>query len=153
MRQRAALLILFFFASASLFACATTKQEGAPAAPQVKSRASYYDFEDVIIPSEMKLDSKNSFIYSTSHFKAGVLTFTGGVEPESLATFFQNNMVKDGWRALSVMKFRGTMLVFQKEDRASVITITEGVFSTQLEVRVGPIEAGGGVPAKGGPSR
>ena len=148
MRKRAALFFLLLFASASLFACATTKQEGAPAAPQVKSRASYYDFEDVIIPSEMKLDSKNSFIYSTPRFKAGVLTFTGGVEPESLVEFFQNNMAKDGWRQLSVMKFRGTMLVFQKEDRASVITINEGVFSTQLEVRVGPIEQGGAAPAK-----
>ncbi len=148
MRKRAALFVLLFFASASLFACATTKQEGAPAPASVKQRASYYDFEDVIIPSEMKLDSKNSFVYSTPRFKAGVLTFTGSVEPESLATFFQNNMVKDGWRLLSVMKFRGTMLVFLKDDRASVITIKEGMFSTQLEVRVGPIEQGGAAPAK-----
>jgi hypothetical protein len=152
MRKRASLIVLLFFASAALFACATTKKEGAPSSPEMKSRASYYDFEDVIIPAEMKLDSKNSFIYSTTRYKAGVLTFNGRVEAESLALFFQNNMPKDGWRPISVMKFRGTMLVFLKEDRACVISIREGTFSTALEVRVGPIEPGA-TPARGSSPR
>jgi hypothetical protein len=152
MRKRATLFVFLFFASVVLFACATVKKEGAPSSPELKSRASYYDFEDVIIPAEMKLDSKNSFVYSTSRFKAGVLTFNGGVEPESLAAFFQNNMPKDGWRPISSLKFRGTMLVFFKEDRACVITLKETMFSTTLEVRVGPIEQGA-TPAKGSPSR
>ncbi len=152
MRKKTSLIILLLFASAALFACATTKKEGAPSSPEMKSRASYYDFEDVIIPAEMKLDSKNSFIYSATRYKAGVLTFNGRVEPESLALFFENNMPKDGWRPISVMKFRGTMLVFLKEDRACVITIREGTFSTDLEVRVGPIEPGA-TPARGSSPR
>ena len=66
MRKRASLIVLLFFASAALFACATTKKEGAPSSPEMKSRASYYDFEDVIIPAEMKLDSKE-FLHLQHH--------------------------------------------------------------------------------------
>ncbi len=150
-RRLTAVFFLFFLVSI-LSACATTKKEGAPSSTEQPSRPSYYDFEDVLIPSEMKLEKKESFIYTTSRFKAGVLTFSGRVEPDSLASFFQNNMTKDGWRPISTLKFHGAMLVFLKDERACVITIKESLFSTTLDVRVGPIDQ----PAsqvKGSPSR
>jgi hypothetical protein len=103
-------------------------------------RASYYDFDDIRIPSEMKINKKDSFVYTSARLKVGVLTFSGRVDPDSLAEFFQNIMPQDKWQPLSTLKYRGTMLVFLKGDRACVITIREGFFSTDLEVRVGPVE-------------
>ena len=137
-RFTAVFLLLFLFSIFS--ACATTKKEGAPPSPEEKPRASYYDFGDILIPSEMKLDKKDSFVYATANFKAGILSLTGNVEPDSLATFFQNNMPKDGWRQISTIKYRDAMLVFLKDERACVITIKEKLFSTSLKVRVGPID-------------
>jgi hypothetical protein len=152
MPRRLTVVFLLFFLFSVLSACATTKREGAPSSTGQTSRASYYDFEDVMIPSDLKLNKKDSFVYTTSRFKAGVLTFSGRVESDSLASFFQNNMTKDGWRPISTLKFHGTMLVYLKDERACVITIKENIFSTTLEVRVGPIDQ----PAsqvKGIPSR
>jgi hypothetical protein len=152
MPRRLTVVFLLFFLFSVLSACATTKKEGAPPVVEEKPRASSYEFNDILIPSEMKLNQKDSFVYTTSRFKAGVLTFSGRVESDSLASFFQNNMTKDGWRTISTLKFHGTMVVFLKDDRACVITIKEKFFSTTLEVRVGPIDQ----PAsqvKGSPSR
>ena len=135
-------LLLFLFSIFS--ACATTKKEGAPSPPEEKPRASTYDFNDILIPSEMKLDKKDSFVYAAGNFKVGILSFNGNVERDSLAAFFQNNMPKDGWRQISTLKYRDTMLVFLKDERACVVTIKEKLFSTSLKVRVGPIEQAAG---------
>ncbi len=149
MRRRLVLAVLALFLVSNLFACTMfTKKEGASSAAKT-SRASYYEFEDVLVPSEMKLDKKDSFIYTTSRFKAGVLTFTGRVEPDSLTAFFQNNMTKDGWRLISTFKFRETTLVFLKDERAAVVTIQEGLYNSKLQVRVGPTAEASGAPAKG----
>jgi hypothetical protein len=93
-----------------------------------------------LIPSDLSLDKKKSFVYSTSRSKVGILILEGRVEPSSLAGFFQSNMQKDGWRLLSSFKYREYLLNFVKEDRACVIIIEEKTFVTVVSIRVGPIE-------------
>jgi len=143
-----ALFVLSLMLPASLMA----QKEETPAPVEKKARAIYYDFEDILIPSELSLDKKNSFVYGTDRSKVGLLILEGRVEPSSLASFFQSNMQKDGWRLLSSFKYREYLLNFLKEDRACVITITEKAFTTIIEIRVGPIEQGS-LPIKGIPSR
>ena len=152
MIRRLTVVFLSFFLLAICSACATTKKESASSPPEERPRASSYDFSDILIPSEMKLDQKDSFIYSTTQFKVGILSFSGNVEPDSLASFFQNNMPKDGWRQISTLKYKETMLLFLKDERACVITIKEKTFSTTLKVRVGPIDQAAS-QVKGTPSR
>jgi len=144
--------IILFLVTLMLPGGLMAQKEETSSAPDKKARASYYDFEDILIPSELSLDKKNSFVYATSRSKVGILVFEGRVEPSSLATFFQNNMQKDGWSLLSSFKYRQYLLTFLKEDRACVITINEKSFTTTAEVRVGPIEPGS-VAIKGTQSR
>jgi hypothetical protein len=140
MTRRLTVVFLLLFLFSIFSACATTKKEGASSPPEEKPRASSYDFNDILVPSEMKLNQKDSFVYTSAQFKVGILSFSGNVEPDSLTSFFQNNMPKDGWRQISTLKYRETMLVFLKDERACVITIKERFFSTSLKVRVGPID-------------
>ena len=116
------------------------------------ARASYYDFDDILIPSELSLDKKNSLLFTAGRSKVGILLFSGRVEPSSLGAFFQSNMQKDGWSLLSSFKYRQHLLIFLKEERTCVITITEKTFSTTAEVRVGLTEQGSPV-IKGTQSR
>src|SRR4030042_5422633 len=115
---RLGIIFLLSLLSGILPACATIKKEGSTSASGQKSRASYYDFTDILIPSELTRDKENSFVYSTSRLKVGILTFKGRVEPDSLAVFFQNNMPRDGWRVISTLKYRETMIVFLNIDFA-----------------------------------
>ena len=97
----------------------------------------YYDFGDVLIPRELKVDRKSSFIYTTSGFSAGVLVLKGRVELGSLISFFEKNMAKDNWRLISSFKSSRTIMLFQKQTRWCVINITESM-STRTEIWVAP---------------
>ena len=44
----------------------------------------YYDFDDVLVPSELKIDRKASFVYATPNFASGVLVMDGYVDADSL---------------------------------------------------------------------
>ena len=98
----------------------------------------YYDFGDVLVPQELKVDRKSSFVFQTPGLAAGVLALKGRVEPDSLIGFFQNNMVKDNWRLVSSFKSMRTIMLFQKENRWCVINITEEEFNTYVEIWVAP---------------
>lgn len=152
MPRRFAVVFSLLFLASTLLACATTQKEGTSSPSELKPRAGYYDFEDILIPSELTLQKKDSFVYAASRMKVGLLSLKGRVEPDSLAAFFQNNMQKDGWRSISTIKFREIMLLFLKDERACVITIKEKIFTTYLEVWVGPIEQALS-PVKGTPPR
>jgi len=98
----------------------------------------YYDFGDVLVPSELNIIKKNSFVFQTPGLSAGVLSLKGRVESSSLIAFFENNMAKDAWKKVSSFKSPRTILMFQKENRWCVINITDGDFTTSVEIWVAP---------------
>ncbi len=98
----------------------------------------YYDFEDVLVPKDLKLDAKNSFVYQASGLAAGVLVFSSKVERNSLIQFFENNMAKDNWQAVSSFKSPRTLLLFEKDNRWCVINITDNNWDTLVEIWVAP---------------
>jgi len=115
-----------------------------------KTSAQYFDFGDVLIPAEMKRDNKNSFVYRTPGFAAGVLSLKGRVELNSLVSFFENNMSKDNWITVSSFKSPRTILLFQKENRFCVISIDEKEFSTRVEIWVAPTITGNTITTEEG---
>ena len=105
----------------------------------------YYDFVDVLIPAELSLVKKNSFVYSTPSFSAGVLVFEGYVDGESLVDFFTTNMAKDGWILKSSFRYRRVILSFEKEERSCLISVAEYPMKTRVEIWVAP-QVTGGIP-------
>jgi len=136
------LAVILCLVTLMLPGCLMARKGETPPASGKETRASYYDFDDILIPSELSLDKKNSLIFTGGRSKVGILFFSGRVDPSSLAAFFQDNMQKDGWSLLSSFKYRQYLLVFLKKERTCGITITEKIFSTTAEVRVGLIEQG-----------
>ena len=123
-----------------------TKKNNQATAPSAKSdsgmQARYYDFGDVLVPNELKVDKKSSFIYQTEGFSAGVLVLKGRIETSSLISFFENNMTKDNWHMISSFKSKRTMLLFQKAHRWCVMSITDESFNTYVEIWVAPTTQG-----------
>jgi hypothetical protein len=114
--------------------------EPAPArsGASAQSSGSYVEFEDVLIPRELDLDSKASFVFETPQFKTGILVYKGRVDYVSLANFFENNMIKDNWNMRSKIKYTRTIMVFEKPDRDCIINIVDETFNTIVEVMVAP---------------
>jgi uncharacterized protein YceK len=119
-----------------------SKKDNKATAPASKTSsavaAKYYDFGDVLVPKELKVDKKSSFIYQTSGFSAGVLVLKGRIESSSLISFFETNMAKDNWNIISSFKSERTMLLFQKTHRWCVMNITDEAFNTYVEIWVAP---------------
>lgn len=100
--------------------------------------SSYYDFKDILIPREMKLDSKASLLFETGKLKAGRICFKGWVDPVSLFNFFAIHMPQDRWALRSYFKYGVYLLVFEKPDRDCIISIHKGSLNTKLEIWVTP---------------
>ncbi|MDY6832846.1 MAG: hypothetical protein SWC96_13590 [Thermodesulfobacteriota bacterium] len=104
----------------------------------VKPTSIYHDFQDVLFPVELKLDRKRSAVYVTDGFKTGMLTLSGSVDARSTVTWFENNMVKDNWHLVGSLKAQRTLLLFAKQNRYCVISVTDGMMKTHVEVWVAP---------------
>ena len=139
-------MVIAILAAATLLlsGCAYFKrnQEGTEA-PQTVQKDSgpvplYYDFGDVLIPSELKIDKKTSFVFRTAAFSAGVISLKGRVDVASLINFFANNMQKDNWKEIASFKSPRSVVMYEKPNRYCVINITEKDFYTYVEIWVAP---------------
>ena len=122
-------------------ACSSTPKTTDGSETRVKDKKNsplYYDFEDVLIPPELKLNTESSFVYHSSGLTAGVLVFKSDVERNSLIHFFESNMTKDNWQYVSSFKSPRTLLLFKKENRWCVINITDNKWNTSVEIWVAP---------------
>ncbi|MCD4718359.1 MAG: hypothetical protein K8S13_00665 [Desulfobacula sp.] len=139
-------VLLAFFISGCFGDTFSKNPEGESSADQPKSRkttAVYYDFEDVLIPMELKIVKDRTVVILTPGFTSGILTLKGRVERRSLFNFFSNNMQKDNWNVISQIKSPGTtIMVFQKISRTAVITIRDEQLYTYVEIGVAPTVTG-----------
>lgn len=125
------------------------RDQGTAASSQPQAAAAvgtYQEFDDVLIPNDMELVDKNSFVFETPQFKTGILTYKGKVDAVSLANFFEKELIKDNWKLRSKMKYNRTIMVFEKPDRDCIINILDETFTTYLEVMVAPRQDTGTAP-------
>ena len=104
-----------------------------------KPTARYYDFEDVLIPLDLKIVEGKTVVISTPGYTSGILALKGRVERSSLVNFFINNMQKDNWGIVSQIKSpENSILIFDKASKCSVISIKSDQFYTHVEIGVAP---------------
>ncbi len=138
-------IALAFAVAAVLLMCAGCKTMDFNSGTSSSARAAspdpspvYYDFDDVLIPQELKMDKDSCFVYKASGIAAGVLVLSGRVEVNSLIAFFENNMIKDNWAMVSMVRSPRSLMLFRKENRTCVITVRTSPMNTQLEIWVAP---------------
>ena len=105
--------------------------ESGPAAPGTQAETYdnpnyYYLFDDILVPNGMEHTADEDFSFDTQLFKAGIQIFQGRVVYDDLVNFFQNNMVKDGWRKVSAVRSKKSILIFEKANKAAIIELTDG---------------------------
>lgn len=135
------LLVFFLFVLASCspkFMSGSGEETTDPSVTPSGPANYYHDFDDILVPRDMKLLPSSSFVVETPGVKAGMLVFRGRVDPVSLTTFFTNNMLKDGWRMSSTFRYQRIIMVFTKPDRDCIINIQDGRFFTRMEIWIAP---------------
>ncbi len=98
----------------------------------------YYDFDDIPIPREMKINPKDSILFESQNIRSGMLNFTGRVDSDSLFNYFQISMANEGWRLLNSIKYSTYMLAFDKPDRLCIIRIVPRQFTSELQIWISP---------------
>ena len=98
----------------------------------------YHDFDDILVPGELKLNRRISSVVQTETISAGVLSLAGKIETETLIQFFKNNMAKDNWRSVSGFKGNRSLLLFEKGNRWCVISMAGDGYGTQVDIWVAP---------------
>lgn len=103
-----------------------------------KRKTVYYDFGDILLPSELSVNDNESFVFTTKGSPVGVLSLRGRLTAKSLIRFFSNKMPVDGWQMLNKFAGQRNMMLFKKQTRYCTITIDEGQLSTVVELWVAP---------------
>jgi len=124
----------------------TSSSSGSDGAANTTSPTLYRDFDDILLPSEMKIDPKRTYIIEGSGLTTGILTIKGWVDRDSLITFFKSAMEREKWQEIASFKSpsadTSSILVFQKTNRTSVISIHEEMIYTYVEIAVAPSAKG-----------
>ncbi|MDP2647112.1 MAG: hypothetical protein Q8P24_19425 [Desulfobacterales bacterium] len=145
-RHRAIGVLVFLTVLLLLMAgCSRLKPRNDPGSAGLvqKERGSvYYDFGDIPVPRELKMDKGLSFVFRAPGFSAGVLSLYGRVEVNSLINFFDQHMARDNWRPVSSFKSPRTIMLFNKENRWCVINISEKSYYTHVDIWVSPASGG-----------
>ncbi|MEJ5366508.1 MAG: hypothetical protein WHS86_15545 [Desulfosoma sp.] len=113
-----------------------------PAATTAAATPSFYDFQDIPIPSELSLVTKESTVFQGGAVKGGMLTFKGRVEPSSVVNFFMVALARENWKHRGDIRYRKSVLLFEKPDRFCIISIRESSYYTYVELYVVPTAAG-----------
>jgi hypothetical protein len=141
MRAIAVFIVVAMFVFSGCRTVNTTTDKDDPSKAKFEAlNQTFYGFPDVPVPKELKFDKNKSFIYETQTLRVGVLVLSGNVDLDSLENYFKVNMAKNGWRFVNSFKFKDVTLNFVKEDKTCNIKMSRDVFSSTVEIWVGPAD-------------
>ncbi len=138
----------------SLMGCATLRGKekagrGSKGYNTAYQKSTAYDFPDIPIPRELKLDIKRSLVFESATIKAGLLVYKARVKALSLFNFFAKKMVENGWNLRSYFKYGKFIALFSKPNKDCVIRIVDKGFITEAFIWVIPRASSNGPSAPG----
>lgn len=137
-------LFLSLTMSGCIFGLGSAEEDMAPAPNEETNQPFYhYSYRQILLPSGLELDKKESFFVDTDSFVGGHLRYTGQLEIESLAEFFINTMPKNKWKKVYSSVSSRMLQAYSKEGRTCIIKITETNFKTYVDIYVSDIVASG----------
>ena len=139
--MKKSLFILLLLTCLSIVGCGVFPSSSGEGGSAVESAAEgrYWDFDDVLVPSTMKLEKEKSMIFTAEgRIRGGLLVFADNLEMNSLINFFSVSMSKDGWLHKSSFKYPNVAMFFAKPDKTCIIHVTESTFSTSVSIWVAP---------------
>lgn len=104
-------------------------------------RPQFFDFQDIPVPTELKLMADESYVFQSGGSKTGLLTLRGRVDLNSVINFFQMAMPRENWKPKGGFRYRRSVLIFEKPDKTCVINMYEKTYYSYVEIYVAPANA------------
>jgi hypothetical protein len=132
-------LVLGLILLLALGACTTTgsssTESSSATAVEYQEPDYYYDFDDILIPKEIKYVENESYKLDNAKFRAAIMKFKGRVEVLELVQYFINNMAKDNWTLISNNKAgKLSVLNFEKFNKSCVIQVDDSFGSATTTI-------------------
>ncbi|MBN4079849.1 hypothetical protein JYT60_01280 [bacterium AH-315-C08] len=130
--------VVLFFSGCAKWDLGLGAKNNSPPPPPVPATA--YPFSDIPVPPDFTQDNSKSFIYESGSgtVKVGRLIYSGWGNLESILTFYQNEMLNNGWSLVNAIKHENYVLNFEKEAWASTVTLHSTLGRTTIEIQAGP---------------
>ncbi len=84
------------------------------------------NFDDIELPSDMKLNLKKTLAIKTESFRGGILHYSGRVELHSLKDFLIASMKNNQWKHVGEAATENILLAFTKPNKTCMIVLEEG---------------------------
>jgi hypothetical protein len=127
--------------TADLQASATGKDKGAP--------PSLAQFTDIPIPAGATMNMERSLILGPHDTWIGRLVYTTSLGPQQVFAFFGREMPGFGWREITQVRARISILTFVRGDRAATIQIDSTTLGgAAVDFTVSPARAESPAPAR-----
>ncbi len=104
----------------------TSKLAPPPSAELAPLSNSVGNFEDIVLPAEMKWNSKDSIAIKTESFRGGILEYKGKLEVNSLKDFLVSSMANNNWKLVGEASSNVVMIAFIKPNKTCMVTLEEG---------------------------
>ena len=132
------LFLLLFYGCAEWDLGLDAKNDKAPPPPPVQVTA--YPFSDIPIPSGFSRDDSKSFIYESGSgaVKVAKIIFSGWENLDQVITFYQNEMLNNGWAPGTSIRDKIYILNYDKEGWAATVTLSSNYGKTIIGIQAGP---------------
>lgn len=129
--------LLFLLASCSSIGFENPFETSATSSDRSAAETYMAQFEDVPIPSDLKVERSRSLVTTAQNgMRVGLVTVSGRVEINSLNNAMVNNMSNNGWALRGSSSGSKTMQIYEKPERLAVIYTYEQTIDTIMEVWV-----------------
>lgn len=81
-------------------------------------------FSDVPLPVGVVEDAERSFVYESSTLQIGRMVYTSKAAVNDVAQFYIRECPTTGWQLKEVTQAEGTRLIFKKQEKQLVISIS-----------------------------
>ena len=130
------LILLLFFGCAEIGFNNKDDSSFPPSQP-----ASAYPFKDIPVPPNFSRNDSKSWIYESGSGTVRVvrLFFSGYKNQDQVLTFYQNEMLNNGWSLVNSIKTEvNQVLNYEKEGWVATIILKSNLISTFIEIQAGP---------------
>ena len=130
--------LLFFYGCAEWDLGLDAKNDAAPPPPPVQITA--YPFSDIPVPSGFSRDDSKSFVYESGSgsVKVAKIIFSGWENLDQVITFYQNEMLNNGWAPGTSIRDKIYILNYDKEGWAATVTLSSNYGKTIIGIQAGP---------------
>jgi hypothetical protein len=95
-------------------------------------------FSDIPAPIGFKFDLEDSYSFESGNLRMGVLRYHGKANPDSVVTFYKEQMPMYNWNFINAVGYGDQLLNFDRPQEMCTVTLSPSGNNVKITISVGP---------------